>query len=196
MGIAQNPGLSSDPSSYSKDDFNVIPKKLYKSLIECFLDNDYNPSDKLGPKIIKETTIRESIDSKIIAIQHVELILKWIDKLEIMDEIKNLYEFKLIFRGSRDGFTPETFHEICDNQSHTFYILYSFINKHINDHVISRVKKDKYSINYWDRYGPSYDLIIRGGTVNNYCGNESYQRNRKFIFRRRICSISNYEKLI
>jgi hypothetical protein len=73
------------------------------------LDNDYNPSDKLGPKIIKKTTIRESIDSKIITVQYVELISKWIGKLEIMDEIKDLYEFKLIFRGSRDGFTPENF---------------------------------------------------------------------------------------
>ncbi|EXX53529.1 hypothetical protein RirG_243030 [Rhizophagus irregularis DAOM 197198w] len=115
--IAQNPGLSLDPSSYSKDDFNVLKntlqrrysKKLYKSLIECFFDNDYNPSDKLGPKIIKETIIRESIDSKIITVQYVELISKWIGKLEIMDEIKDLYEFKLIFRGSRDGFTPENF---------------------------------------------------------------------------------------
>ena len=63
------------------------------------------------------------IDSKIITFQHAELILKWIDRLEATDEIKNMYEFKLILRGSRDGFTPETFHEICDNQSHTVTII-------------------------------------------------------------------------
>jgi hypothetical protein len=81
-GIAQNPGLSSDPSNYSKEDFDalkntlqqcipfikfikftskeflnkvypykkIIPKELYKNLIESFLDNDYNPSEKLEPK--------------------------------------------------------------------------------------------------------------------------------------------------
>ncbi|RGB26467.1 hypothetical protein C1646_770387 [Rhizophagus diaphanus] len=93
----------------------IPAKKLHKSLIECFLDNDYNPSVKLGSKITKENTIRESIDSKTITIQCAKLISKWIDKLGIVNEVKNLYEFKLILCGSR----PKTFHEICDNQSHT-----------------------------------------------------------------------------
>jgi hypothetical protein len=92
-----------------------MPKELYKNLIERFLDNDYNLSEKLEPKIIKEPTVYESIDSKIITVQHAELILKWIDKLEIVDEMKNLYEFKLILRESRDGFTLEKFHKICNN---------------------------------------------------------------------------------
>ncbi|RGB40428.1 hypothetical protein C1646_663895 [Rhizophagus diaphanus] len=56
-------------------------------------------------------------------IQHAELISKWIDRLEITDELKNSYEFKLILRGSRDGFTPEKFHEICDNKSPTITII-------------------------------------------------------------------------
>ncbi|CAB4427811.1 unnamed protein product [Rhizophagus irregularis] len=161
-GIAQNPGLLLDPSSYLKDGFNVLKntlqrcysKKLYKSLIECFLDNDYNPSDKLGPKIIKETIIRESIDSKIITVQYVELISKWIDSNEILGR------YNPIVWKSVNGFSTTN---DC--------FIFSFMNKNINDHVISRVKKDKYSINYWDRYGPSFgrdDLIIRGGTVNNY----------------------------
>jgi hypothetical protein len=43
--------------------------------------------------------------------------------LEITDELKNIYEFKLIFRGSRDGFTAKQFHKICDNQSRTVTII-------------------------------------------------------------------------
>jgi hypothetical protein len=74
----------------------------------------------LESQTIKETT---NINSKVISIQHVELISKWINKLEIEDEIKNLYEFNLIFRGSRDGFLPEEFHEIYDNQSNTVIIV-------------------------------------------------------------------------
>ncbi|RIA92249.1 hypothetical protein C1645_820933 [Glomus cerebriforme] len=142
-GISQNPELSSDPSNYSNNDFiilknilqqcipfikfkeftakefltkvypykKILPEKFQENLIECFLDNNYKPSKKL------------KIDSKIITIQHVELISKWIDKLEFKDNIKNSYEFKLIFRGSRDGFTPKNFHDICDNQSHTISII-------------------------------------------------------------------------
>ena len=63
-----------------------------------------------------------NIDSKIITIQHAELISKWVDKLNITDERKNSYEFKLIFRGSRDGFSSEKFHQICDNIPHTVTI--------------------------------------------------------------------------
>ncbi|RGB21421.1 hypothetical protein C1646_778073 [Rhizophagus diaphanus] len=65
----------------------------------------------------------KNIDSKIITIQHAELISKWIDRLEITDELKNSYDFKLILRGSRDGFTPVKFHEICNNKSHTVSII-------------------------------------------------------------------------
>ncbi|GES83730.1 carbohydrate-binding module family 13 protein [Rhizophagus clarus] len=147
-GIAQNPGLSSNRSSYSNDDFNtlkntlkhcityikftefppkeflskvypykeIIPEELYENSIKYFLDNDCKSRSER--QTVKETRLK-GIDSKIITIQHVELISKWIDRLEITDELKNSYEFKLIFRGSRDGFTAEQFHEICDNQSRT-----------------------------------------------------------------------------
>src|ERR1051325_10301938 len=42
-----------------------------------------------------------------------------INILEITDDIDSPYEFKLLFRGTRDGFMSRKFHEICDNQSHT-----------------------------------------------------------------------------
>ncbi|CAB4437681.1 unnamed protein product [Rhizophagus irregularis] len=153
-GIAKNPGLSSDPSSYSNDDFNVlkntlqqfiplikfneftsreflnkvypykkvIPEDLQDNLFKYFLDHDYVPRKKSEPQIIKELNTK-GIDSNIITIQHAELISKWIDKLEITDELKNSYKFKLIFRGSRDGFTARKFHEICDDKSCTVAII-------------------------------------------------------------------------
>ncbi|GES96382.1 carbohydrate-binding module family 13 protein [Rhizophagus clarus] len=144
-GLAQNPELPSDPETFSKEDFNVLkntlqqfipfikfnnltprefsnevlpykkvlPKELYKYLLKIFLNShpDSRPND------IK------NVDSKIITIQHVELISKWIDKLNFTDELTSSYEFKLILRGSRDGFTPDKFHEICDNQSCTLTIV-------------------------------------------------------------------------
>ncbi|GBC06510.1 hypothetical protein RclHR1_06890014 [Rhizophagus clarus] len=150
-GIAQNSELPSDPLNYSKDDFNtlkdtlqqcipyikfynltskefvekvypykkIISKELREKLIKDFI---YQPTKKPEQKIIKEISSK-SIDSKIITYQHTVLISKWIDKLKITDEIKNPYEFKLILRGSRDGFLPSKFHEICDNQSHTITII-------------------------------------------------------------------------
>jgi hypothetical protein len=151
-GIAQNPELSSDPSSYSKDNFNtlrdalqqfiplikfynltpnefmdkvypykkILPKELRDKLIRDFI---IQPNNKPEPKSITKEISSISIDSKIITPQHAELISKWVDKLEITDKIKNLYEFKLILRGSRDGFSSRKFHEICDNRSHTITII-------------------------------------------------------------------------
>ncbi|GBB96629.1 hypothetical protein RclHR1_00280021 [Rhizophagus clarus] len=118
----------------------ILPEGLFIDLLKFFLDSDYKPSIRKTKEAkrteeikekneIKETSeakennSNKSIDSKIITHQHVELISKWIDKLEITDELKNLYEFKLILRGSRDGFTPERFHEICDNKPHTITII-------------------------------------------------------------------------
>ncbi|GBB86732.1 hypothetical protein RclHR1_13120003 [Rhizophagus clarus] len=148
-GIAQNPELPSDPSNYSKDNFNslkntlqkcipfinffnlshkefsnkvypykkIIPKDLRENIIKHFIDQPHYKIEQ--ETITKEISLR-SIDSRIITIQHAELISKWIDRSETTDK---MYEFKLILRGSRDGFSPSKFHEICDNQSHTITIV-------------------------------------------------------------------------
>ncbi|GES83717.1 carbohydrate-binding module family 13 protein [Rhizophagus clarus] len=153
-GIAKNPELSSDPSSYSDDEFNtlkdtihrcipfikflkftpkeflnkaypyrkILPGELFDNLIAYFLDNDYNPNKRSEPQQVVKSSPK-GINSKIITFQHAKLISKWIDRLRTMDELKNLYEFKLIFRGSRDGFSAEKFHKICDNQSRTVTVI-------------------------------------------------------------------------
>ncbi|RGB41186.1 hypothetical protein C1646_686093 [Rhizophagus diaphanus] len=93
----------------------ILSKDLRESLVNHFIRNP-------KPKITKEIR-SESIDSNIITIQHAELISRWIDKLRVTDKTKNVYEFNLIFRGSRDGFSPSKFHEICDNKYHTISII-------------------------------------------------------------------------
>ncbi|PKY37659.1 hypothetical protein RhiirA4_450550 [Rhizophagus irregularis] len=98
----------------------VIPKDLRENLIIHFIDQ---PKNNPEPKIISKETSSKSIDSKIITIKHAKLISKWIDRLEITNKMKNSYEFKLILRGSRDGFSSQKFHEICDYQSHTIAII-------------------------------------------------------------------------
>jgi hypothetical protein len=147
-GLAQNPELPSDPTNFSKEDFKtlknslqncilfirfynltsdefsdeilpykkIFPKELYKNSLKYFLSSN----KKSKPRMTNKKII---IDSKIITSQHIELISKWIDRLKITDEIKNAYNFKLLSRGSRDGFGAKKFHEICDNQSNTVTII-------------------------------------------------------------------------
>uniref|UniRef100_U9TZW5 TLDc domain-containing protein n=1 Tax=Rhizophagus irregularis (strain DAOM 181602 / DAOM 197198 / MUCL 43194) TaxID=747089 RepID=U9TZW5_RHIID len=103
----------------------ILPEELCINLLKTFLslsDPNIKPSDKSKPCITKEVNLG-TIDSKIITSQHTELISKWINKLEITDELTLPYEYKLLFRGSRDGFTQNKFHEICDNKFRTVTIV-------------------------------------------------------------------------
>jgi hypothetical protein len=104
----------------------ILPKKLYQDLLKTFLnllDPNSKPSGRSKPRVNDEEIKSNNVDSNIINYKHVGLISKWIDRLEITDELNNLYEFKLLFRGSRDGFTKEKFHRICDNKSRTVTIV-------------------------------------------------------------------------
>jgi hypothetical protein len=152
-GLAQNPELLPDITNYEKDDlkilkntlqhcipfirFNnltskefldkifpyreILPEELFIDLLKTFLsllDPNSKPI-KSNPRIGKS----KIVDSKIITNQQAELILRWIDRLEITDNMVSTYKFKLLFRGSRDGLTREKFHEICDNHSRTVIIV-------------------------------------------------------------------------
>jgi hypothetical protein len=149
-GLAQNPELPSDPSNYSKDDFNalkntlqqcipfirfynltpkdfldkvyrykkILPEELCDDLIKYFLDLNNKPKDRFEPCGIEKVIV----DSKIISNKHVELISKWIDKVDD-GKIFTSHKFKLLLRGTRDGFTPKKFHDICDNQPRTVLII-------------------------------------------------------------------------
>ncbi|GES76312.1 carbohydrate-binding module family 13 protein [Rhizophagus clarus] len=156
-GLAQNPELPSDLANFSKDDFStlkntlrrcipfikfydltskeflrkvlpykkILPKELYKSLLSYFLDN--NDDDETTNNSAVEKVGSNNIDSKIITLQHAELISKWIDKLEITDELTNSYEFKLLYRDSRDGCGGmynkfNKFYEVCKDQFRTVTI--------------------------------------------------------------------------
>ncbi|GES96350.1 carbohydrate-binding module family 13 protein [Rhizophagus clarus] len=147
-GIAQNPELPTDPINFSKNDFNILkntlqqcipsirfynltskefsdkvlpykkilPKELYMDLLKSFLN--LNPKSRISRK---SKPRNYDIDPEIIDLQHVELISRWIDKLDIKEDSTS-YEFKLILRGSRDGFSIDKFHEICNNKPHTVTI--------------------------------------------------------------------------
>jgi hypothetical protein len=170
-GLAKNPELPSDPTSFSKDEFNtlknnlqqcipfikfynlttdeftnkvlpykkILPKELYKDLLKHYLNlNNNQMIKKSEPCLTREIKVVEEndsnyVDSKIITSQHVELILKWINMNNSNTIIASIFskfiykdtkrKMKLLLRGSRDGFTSEKFHEICDNQSHTIIII-------------------------------------------------------------------------
>ncbi|KAF0420603.1 kinase-like protein [Gigaspora margarita] len=72
-----------------------------------------------------------NLQSRIIKQEHFDFISKWIYKssrncfinLLKFFRPKNPFDYKLLIRGSRDGFNPDIFHSKCDNKGPTLTIL-------------------------------------------------------------------------
>jgi hypothetical protein len=85
------------------------------------------------------------IDSRIVNLNIVPLFSRWIDKIDIKSkfaytrELCLPYEFELLLGGSKDGFSPENFHGLCNNIPHTF----TFIKIKGTEEIIGRYKSSK-----------------------------------------------------
>jgi hypothetical protein len=154
-GIAQNPTLISDPNTWSDDDFKVIENtlqnclplirffslsskeflqkvdpykklfknKFYKDLLNSYMDPDIEPTENIS--LPRNIHIDGIIDTKIVNLNIVSIISRWIDKVDVNNKFAYLrelylpYKFQLLLRGSRDGFTPKNFHTLCDGKPYT-----------------------------------------------------------------------------
>jgi TLD len=97
----------------------LLPEDLVNNIFAFHMkkqkiDDDTRPSRKLKP----------NYDSVIIEPQHFNIFSNWIEKKD--DESYNVrnipYDFNLLYRASRDGNTPEAFHDKCDNKGATIVI--------------------------------------------------------------------------
>ncbi|EXX63169.1 uncharacterized protein OCT59_018315 [Rhizophagus irregularis] len=180
-GLAQNPTLTPDPDTWTDDDFKtmenslqyclplirfyslsskdflekvrpykkLLKHQLYEDLIKYYLDFESEPSNNFLPPR------NGKFDSKIVNLNIISQISKWIDKvnsdckLVYTRELYLPYEFKLLLRGSRDGFTPDKFHSLCDNKPKTV----TFIKVNGTDEILGGynpiIWETKYSHNYW-----------------------------------------------
>ncbi|RIB09364.1 hypothetical protein C2G38_2251429 [Gigaspora rosea] len=75
-------------------------------------------------KITVQLPVREVRLSSVINDEHFAEISSWIDRRESMYDVTKIpYKFNLLLRGSRDGFTRETFHRLCDNIPGTVVVI-------------------------------------------------------------------------
>ncbi|RIA97553.1 hypothetical protein C1645_801749, partial [Glomus cerebriforme] len=137
---AQNPTIEFSPSRWTKDD-NEMMKKTLDGLISLirfqnitskdYFDKIYPYKNLLPENILQVYSISNSnsfeLDSSIIITQkdqYYSLFLNWINKKDKIYKTRKFiqYEFKLILRGSRDGFDSNSFHYKCDNQGATIII--------------------------------------------------------------------------
>ncbi|RHZ60980.1 hypothetical protein Glove_350g74 [Diversispora epigaea] len=81
------------------------------------------PPRKLLTKTLPTRNILISLSSNIITDERALEISSWIDKKATPYIENNPYEFKLLVRGSRDGFDVITIYNICDKISNTVIVL-------------------------------------------------------------------------
>ncbi|RHZ77145.1 hypothetical protein Glove_185g4 [Diversispora epigaea] len=147
-GKAKNPNLPTSLDKWTSNDFLFLKETLnqclqhiryfsisredvikkiypYQQLLEHQLFLDINtklitPSLPISSLMLPP---RKLITSSIITDEHALEISSWIDKKETPYIENNPYEFKLLVRGSRDGFDVKTIYDICDKISNTAIIL-------------------------------------------------------------------------
>ncbi|GBB88389.1 hypothetical protein RclHR1_14970002 [Rhizophagus clarus] len=103
----------------------IFEQPYYENLLNSYMDPDIEPNDNniSLPRYFKTNKI---IDTTIVSNPNIiSTISRWIDKMDFNNKFSYLrelylpYKFELLLRGSRDGFSPKTFHELCDNKINT-----------------------------------------------------------------------------
>src|SRR6266498_143960 len=117
--------------SLSSEDFfqkvhpyeKIFKPQLYDDLLKFYLVPNSKPSDDILPPRKKINRIIDmKIDTEIVNFNIFSIISRWIDRIDddkFTRELYLPYKFKLLLRGSRDGFTSKKFHVLCDNISCT-----------------------------------------------------------------------------
>jgi hypothetical protein len=146
----QIPKLGNQVSSWNKKDWNefkytlnqCIPwnsimsmnwNEFHDLLIPC---EPFLPEEKFdvalnhqlkkacGSSTVINSPISTQFNSTILNICHATLLTSWIDRKDdmIYRPAEIPYEFKLILRGRRDGFSPDLFHQICGKIQKTIVV--------------------------------------------------------------------------
>jgi hypothetical protein len=140
----------------------LLKHRLYEDLVNSYMDPDSEPTENiLLPRNIK-------FGSEIVGLRIVSIISRWIDK-KITDnkfvyvrELYLPYKFKLLLRGSRDGFTPKKFHELCDGKSNTI----TLIKVKGTDEIIGGYNPLKWeSSNDWGKTKDSFIFSLKSNDI-------------------------------
>ncbi|RGB27271.1 hypothetical protein C1646_819872 [Rhizophagus diaphanus] len=169
----------------------ILKGQLYEDLLNSHLDPDSEPTNNISlPRNIKNDEI---IDSKIVNnLNIISTISRRIDKIgnnNKFDHLRELYlpyKFQLLLRGSRDGFTPNKFHKLCNGLHNTVTFIkvketeeilggynpikwepsclgktkdsfiFSFKNNLIKDVIISNVVDTNFALSFYTTHGPYF----------------------------------------
>ncbi|KAG9294310.1 hypothetical protein G9A89_001815 [Geosiphon pyriformis] len=100
----------------------ILPGTLYEDLLHHYLvPGSHQKSVDAQPLRYS----RLNIDSKLLRSHNIRQLDDWIqgkdENTPFEDQLGN--DFKLLLRGSRDGFSPADFHRLCDNKGSTVSVI-------------------------------------------------------------------------
>ncbi|CAG8531661.1 4982_t:CDS:1 [Funneliformis mosseae] len=138
-----------------------MPEELFDSTIVSLLNGG---ETNVGESDIESEKVK--IESSIITFQQAELIIKWIEKLEVTDEIIASYEFKLLAR-ERGVITGPTFHECCDDKFPTI----SIVKVEGNNEILGGYNPIAWSsgiFSSYDRTRESFIFSFKDNDISNH----------------------------
>ncbi|RHZ83743.1 hypothetical protein Glove_87g202 [Diversispora epigaea] len=105
----------------------IFEKQLWDDITQHFISpNEPITSLVLPARIVSNPELPSRVNepfSTIINNEHVTELSSWIDRRSTIYSLANIpYEFQLILRGSRDGFHPKTFWNMCNGHAGTIVV--------------------------------------------------------------------------
>ncbi|RIB25204.1 hypothetical protein C2G38_2241559 [Gigaspora rosea] len=150
-GRGQSPSLGDNFMEWSDENFLILKERLHKCIphirLSAILPEDFyakvRPLKKIFPDELYEEVLwqyikprnalkfnlihpprSDPVNSHIINLKHVAMIASWVDRKPQGYRLASIpYEFKLVLRGTRDGFTSAEFHKKCDYYERTITVL-------------------------------------------------------------------------
>ncbi|GES99164.1 BTB/POZ protein [Rhizophagus clarus] len=100
----------------------ILPQDLIHDFLEFHIVPNMKPKDNLPPS--RKPNLKYQLDSTLIESNHIPIFSSWIDKKDSSHYNKKYipYDFKLLYRSSRDGNDTDSFHRNCDNKGATIWI--------------------------------------------------------------------------
>ncbi|EXX72058.1 uncharacterized protein OCT59_029133 [Rhizophagus irregularis] len=138
----------------------LLKNNLYEELLNSYLDPNSVPNDNI--LLPRNRNMNGIINSKIVNLNIVSLVSRWIDKIDTRSkfayarELYLPYKFKLLLRGSRDGFTPKKFHTSCDDKPHTI----TFIKVEGTGEILGGYNPSVWKDSRHGEYGKTKDSFI------------------------------------
>src|SRR5205814_2234679 len=101
---------------------DILPQDLIHDLLEFYIVPNVKPKANLAPS--RKQNLKFKPDSTLIESSHIPVFASWIDKKESSHYNKKdiPYNFKLLYRSSRDGIGTDSFHRNCDNKRATIWV--------------------------------------------------------------------------